>query len=349
MNLPLRFVKSYQVNKPKRQVFQLLMHGVFTLSFFGLVNAPNAQELKFSLPIQCEINQNCFIQNLPDLLQGSDTSDPFCQGASYDGHKGTDIRLLSLKDIDKNIPVIASADGIVKAFRDGEPDKLIITKEDKNNIKNKECGNGVVVSHQDGYESQYCHLKQNSISVQKGQQIKRGDTLGFVGNSGFASFPHVHLSIRKNGQWLDPISGLAPSQTCEPTDLQNTLWDEKTAKYFTENTSRLLMSGIAGKPIEHKQLVKIGPPQGLKNSDQAIVGWAWFINLRKGDQIRFTLEGPKGLISQNTTDAIDRHKASYSGFSGKRTTPEKGEYRLTTQLLRDGNPIEESLFVQTLE
>ena len=332
-----------------RDRFQLLKLSLLTIGLLGLTNMANAEDLKFGLPIKCEINKDCFIQNLPDILNGSDAADPFCQGATYQGHKGIDIRLLSLENIKEDIPVIAAGDGVVKAFRDGEEDRLIVTQEDRNRIKDKECGNGIVLSHVGGYESQYCHLKQNSISIQNGDKVKQGDILGFVGNSGFASFPHVHFTLRKGEQWLDPISGSAPSQSCQLTTKQNTLLDEETAKLFSENSSRLLTSGISGKVIEHIKLVRTGAPEKLKMSDQATVGWAWFINLRKGDQIRFTLEGPKGLLVENTTKPLDRNKASYSAYAGDKSRSIKGEYRLKTELLRDGQVIEESLFVQTLE
>ncbi len=332
-----------------RAVFQLLKRGLFTIGLLGFTNLANSEELKFGLPINCELNKDCFIQNLPDVLSNKTASDTYCQGATYGGHKGIDIRLLSLENIKDNVPVIASADGIVKAFQDGEEDKLMLTPQDKANIKGNECGNGIIITHVNGYESQVCHLKKNSITVKKGQKLKQGDILGFVGNSGFAAFPHVHLTVRKNGQWLDPISGAKPSQNCSSTKSKNTLLNKDTIKYFSANTSRLMISGITGSAVTHKELVKIGAPKKLSESDQAIVGWAWFINLRKGDQVRFTLEGPKGLITQNTTKPLDRHKADYSGYSGKRTKPDKGEYRLTTELLRNGQPIEEILFVQTLE
>jgi hypothetical protein len=350
MNLPLRFsVISAPVNRPMRSTFQLLLAIVFAIGFFQATYFAIAKEIKFGLPIKCELNKDCFIQNLPDVVTNKSALDTFCQGATYDGHKGIDIRIHSLRDMERNVPVIASADGIVKAYRDGEIDKIIATPEDRLLIQNKECGNGVVIVHEGGYETQVCHLKQNSISVEKGDQVKKGDTLGFVGNSGFAAFPHVHLSIRKDGKWLDPITGLPPSGSCTPPNTQNSLLDEDVVKYFEPNTSRLIASGISGNAIEHKQLVRTGSPAKLNQSDQAVVGWAWFINLRKGDQIRYILEGPKGIISENTSKPLDRHKATYSGYSGKKGKPTEGEYRLTTQLLRNGKPIHETLFVQTLE
>jgi len=171
------------------------------------------------------------------------------------------------------------------------------TPQDRERVKGKECGNGVVITHGDGYETQLCHLKQASIIVQKGDQVKKGDILGFVGTSGASEFPHVHF----------------------------------------------------GNVIEHKELVRKGAPSQAIKGDEAIVGWAWFINLRQGDQIRFLLEGPNGVISEITTDPLERKKASYSAFSGKRRTVEVGEYKLNTELLRNNEIIAQSLHVHIVE
>lgn len=332
-----------------RVTFQLLKHVVLALGVLSLGSQVQASDIKFGLPIKCKLEKDCFIQNLPDIIEGEGVADSFCHRATYNGHKGVDIRLFSLEDIKRNVPVIAAANGIIKATRDGEIDKLIATQEDRQSVKNKECGNGILIAHPNGFESQYCHMKQGSIVVKKGQQIKQGDTLGFVGSSGFSQFPHIHLSIRKNGQWIDPISGNPPAATCAVSNLQNSLLNQDTHQYFQANTTRLIASGISGTPIVHGNLVKIGVPEKLKEVDQAIIGWAWFINLRKNDEIRFTLEGPQGLIAQNTTNPIENHKATYSAFAGKKLQPEKGEYRLRTELLRDGQSIEDTLFVQILE
>lgn len=309
----------------------------------------NAEDFKIGLPIQCELEKDCFIQSLPDLLDTQDVADSFCQGATYNGHKGVDIRLLSLEDIKRNVPVIAPASGTIKAVRDGVKDILMTTPQDRERVKGQECGNGVVIEHGNGYETQLCHLKQGSISVQKGDHIEKGDALGFVGTSGASEFPHVHLELRKNAQWIDPVTGKKPSSSCTITPSGQTLFDTETIAYFAENTSRLIASGISGNVIEHKQLVRKGAPRQAFKGDEAIVGWAWFINLRQGDQVKFLLEGPNGVISAITTDPLERKKASYSAFSGKRRIVEAGEYRLNTELLRNNKIIAQSLHVHIVE
>lgn len=319
------------------------------MPFLFLTGMASAEEFKVGLPIQCELEKDCYIQSLPDLLETGDTADSFCQGATYDGHKGVDIRLLSLEDIKRNVPVIAPASGTIKAVRDGVKDILMTTPQDRARVKGKECGNGVVITHRNGYETQLCHLKQASISVQKGDRVEKGDILGFVGASGASEFPHVHLEVRKEGQWLDPVSGKKPGSTCDVKSTAETLFDAQTITYFSQNTSRLMASGISGNVIEHRQLVRKGAPKQASKGDEAIVGWAWFINLRKGDRIRFLLEGPNGVISEITTDPLERKKASYSAFSGKRRTVEIGEYKLNTELLRNNEIIAQSLHVHIVE
>jgi len=63
-------------------------------------------------------------------------------------------------------------------------------------------GNCVAVDHGQGVVSIYIHLK--SISVKKGQQVKAGETLGQVGQTGRANGPHLHFSIYVNQVATNP-------------------------------------------------------------------------------------------------------------------------------------------------
>jgi murein DD-endopeptidase MepM/ murein hydrolase activator NlpD len=48
----------------------------------------------------------------------------------------------------------------------------------------------------------YLHL--DTILVKEGQRVKRGQTIGTMGNTGYSTGTHLHLSITKNGQYIDP-------------------------------------------------------------------------------------------------------------------------------------------------
>jgi murein DD-endopeptidase MepM/ murein hydrolase activator NlpD len=67
---------------------------------------------------------------------------------------------------------------------------------------NRQRGNYVRIDHENGYKSVYLHL--DTILVKEGQRVKRGQTIGTMGNTGYSTGTHLHLSITKNGQYIDP-------------------------------------------------------------------------------------------------------------------------------------------------
>jgi murein DD-endopeptidase MepM/ murein hydrolase activator NlpD len=64
-------------------------------------------------------------------------------------------------------------------------------------------GNAVIVQHPDGSEAIYGH--SSAVSVKEGQQVKAGDQLGLVGQTGHAYGTHLHLEIHVKGQPEDPV------------------------------------------------------------------------------------------------------------------------------------------------
>ncbi|MFI6822361.1 M23 family metallopeptidase [Micromonospora sp. NPDC050187] len=67
-------------------------------------------------------------------------------------------------------------------------------------------GYTVIVRHADGSEAIYGHSSQ--LSVQEGQQVKAGDQLGLVGNTGHSYGSHLHLEVHVKGEPLDPVPWL---------------------------------------------------------------------------------------------------------------------------------------------
>ena len=298
--------------------------------FFASVERINAQtrDFRLELPVDCDVGVTCFFQNFADLDPSKNIRDPWCGNASYDGHKGTDIRLLSMADIASDVPVTASASGIVKAVRDGEPDRLVATSADRETVAGKECGNGVVIAHGDGFETQYCHLKRGSVSVRPGERVNVGDPLGAIGSSGFSQFPHVHLSLRQNGKWIDPVSGKSLGDACGTVDENTTYLSKKAYARLPQDRRQLLSAGVSGDVIKHQNLVRLGAPDQANPSSENSVAWAWFINLQKGDEISLQFSGPEGEISSSRLKALEQSKASYSAFTGRKLSPSPGEYQL---------------------
>ncbi|MDP3313684.1 M23 family metallopeptidase [Lutibacter sp.] len=65
-------------------------------------------------------------------------------------------------------------------------------------------GKHIRINHGFGYVSLYAHMSK--FNVRKGQRVKRGDLIGFVGNTGRSQAPHLHYEIMKNGINVNPIN-----------------------------------------------------------------------------------------------------------------------------------------------
>ncbi|MEI7980807.1 MAG: M23 family metallopeptidase [Bacteroidota bacterium] len=64
-------------------------------------------------------------------------------------------------------------------------------------------GNEIIIDHGYNYKTVYAHLSR--IFVKPGQKILRGQIIGYVGNTGKSTSPHLHYEVRKNGVPLNPI------------------------------------------------------------------------------------------------------------------------------------------------
>lgn len=64
-------------------------------------------------------------------------------------------------------------------------------------------GNVIFIDHGNGLVTMYCHL--DKITAQKGQEVKQGDLIGYVGSTGRVTGPHLHWGVSLNGNMIDPL------------------------------------------------------------------------------------------------------------------------------------------------
>ena len=286
----------------------------------ALAAAPaRADGFSLGLPLACSPGIDCWIQQYPAHGgAGEGAVDYACGQESYAGHDGTDFRV---RDLSSRVAVLAAAAGRVKAARDGAADRLVRNDADRAAVKGRECGNGVVIGHGGGFETQYCHLRQGSVLVRPGDTVEAGSALGEVGASGEAGFPHVHLTVRQNGKAVDPFDG-GPAVGAACGIAGRPLWNADAAGALAYNDKGdLLSAGF------HRGAVDLGAletgavmPENPAKDWPALVVYMWAVNLSKGDRITVTLKGPDRVDVANSV-TLDRNKAQYLLFTGKRRPP----------------------------
>lgn len=98
----------------------------------------------------------------------------FHQGMDFTSKQGTEI--------------VATGDGVVKLAE----------------LSRKGYGNHVIISHGYGYQTLYAHMVK--INVKEGQAVKRNQVIGWVGNTGKSTAPHVHYEVHYKGEAIDPVN-----------------------------------------------------------------------------------------------------------------------------------------------
>lgn len=305
------------------------------LALLTLALAPPAGAFELALPLACTLGETCYIQQYPDHDSGPAATDFTCGPLSYDGHDGTDFALPHRAAMAAGVDVLAAAAGTVKGVRDGVADFAPATP-------GKECGNGVVIDHGQGWETQYCHLKQGSVSVRPGDRVETGTILGQVGQSGQAEFPHLHLSLRRGGEKLDPFAPGAPACGAAGDDL----WSPD----LPYQPGGLLVIGLSD-AVPEFDAIKAGlPSPDLPATAPALVVWAHVFGPRAGDALVMQITGPSGEI---LTERVVFEKTQAMAFRAvgrklRSTGWPAGSYAASVRLLRGPNLLGEQALSLTL-
>jgi len=95
-------------------------------------------------------------------------------------HRGIDIATYRSGD-----PIVASADG------------QVVTAE-----YTYDYGNYVIIRHKHGYYTRYAHMSRFNVTV--GQRVQQNDVIGFIGNTGISTGPHLHYEVHIGSDVVDP-------------------------------------------------------------------------------------------------------------------------------------------------
>ncbi|MFA5517856.1 MAG: peptidoglycan DD-metalloendopeptidase family protein [Spirochaetota bacterium] len=174
------FNHKYPVSgKYKPGLFKLISPDDLRLVFFKdaipLVVNPDIENLyKYKLAFTSPLNTGFFTSMFGDRIN------PFSHEAGMQFHNGIDIATRT------GTPIRAAREGMVfhAEWREG-------------------YGNTVFIQHHDGYTSMYAHCFK--IFVKRGDWVKKGDIIASVGSTGRSTGPHLHYTIMRHGQAINPL------------------------------------------------------------------------------------------------------------------------------------------------
>ena len=141
---------------------------------------------------------------------------------------------------------VAHSDGVVVSYRNN-----------CTGFESGSYGNYVKLRHNDGYYTLYAHMAYNTVKVKTGDKVKRGQVLGYMGNTGYSFGGHLHFEVRTPADVkIDPTSYL-------DSDLPST--DDFKAGYDYFTLDNMYVRWGAGTNYGVK-LVKNLTPDGKKNA-----------------------------------------------------------------------------------
>jgi len=320
------------------------------LAFALLCAGPaTAQTVTLRLPVACEIGSTCAIQHYVDRDPSPAAQDYQCGTLTYEGHTGTDIRVPTTAAQKAGVDVVAAAAGKVLRVRDGMED-VSIRGRGRESVQNTECGNGLVIDHGEGWETQYCHMAKGSLAVKPGDMVTTGHKLGRIGLSGMTEFPHLHFTVRKDGKVVDPFAYGAPEKSCGGG---TSLWEPATRDALAYRPGTVLNRGFAAGPVKMEEIESGEAGRGKLTTDSpALVAFVRAIGLKGGDEQVLTVLAPDGkVLAENKAPPLDRDKAQWMMFAGVRNAKgafEPGIYRASYRVLRDGKTAIEETFEAAL-
>jgi murein DD-endopeptidase MepM/ murein hydrolase activator NlpD len=296
---------------------------------------------RFDLPVACPASTGCVVRQYVDQDPGPGYRDYRCGRYSYDGHRGTDIRVPDDILLSKGVAVLAAAPGVVAATRDGVAD-VSIREGGKEAIKDRAAGNVVLVDHGSGWRTSYWHLRNGSVAVKKGDRVVAGQPIGQIGLSGDTEFVHLHFEIRHDNEPVDPFNGTAIGSGCDKPG--QSLWSADAASRLAYVETWLFGAGFAATQpdmgVEHAGGYAF---ETLPTNSTALVFWIDVIGRRADDRQVIRLLSPDGTPVVEKAETVSESPLQSFQYIGKKRPPAgwpsgryRGEYRLTR--IVDGQP-----------
>lgn len=320
--------------------------------WFGHADMARAEPPQLQMPLECEIGVDCWVLRYFDHDPGEGTKDHECGFLTGDDHRGIDIRVRDYVAMRDGVVVVAAADGVVKATRDGVEDISVADNPDsRDEVSKYGLGNTVIINHGDGWQTAYGHMMKGSVLVREGDRVTAGQPIGMVGLSGLTTFPHMHFMVKHNGEALDPFTGLNPDPACG--DVSQTLWSPEALDELKYIRTVLLIAGFSDVvPDADDAENGLYDQSTLRPDGEVIAFWYHLMGANKGDQETLRITAPNGRVVVEREKTYQRNRVLAFDFIGDKLNNERlpsGIYRAEYQLVRNVEGTEQVILSRTFE
>ena len=141
--------------------------------------------------------------------------------------RGNHIGAFNMRRLHPTLGVIRPHKGVDLAGRIGDPVFATGDATVESTRSMRGYGRQILLDHEFGYKTRYAHLSK--VLVRPGEEIKRGQLIGLVGNTGISSGPHLHYEVIHKGRHVNPINYF--NQNMSPDEYDNLMKQMKDITY----------------------------------------------------------------------------------------------------------------------
>lgn len=185
----------------------------------------------------------------------------------------------------------------------------------------------VKIKHNNGYSSVYCHIKKGTFQVAKGEVVKKGAKLGYMGNTGNSNGAHLHFGVKDTqNRAVDPKPYLMGEKSFEAkenktTDVIYQAYDNDKKKWLGEitNYNTKNSNGYAGRKNHDIGGLRVKLSDGSKITIQTHIRDGkksrWLNPITKWDNTEMGYSGVKGKPIDAVMIKADKHKIKYRVYA----------------------------------
>ncbi len=287
---------------------------VFFLVLNLLIAEVTAGELLF--PLDCQLGTNCWLSSLPRHYFKDRQLDFRCGPLTKNNNLGTEFIIKDMQQMMEGVDVIAPISGQVTAKQDGHEDTLSLGSDS--------CGNMITIANEHLIVT-FCHLKNTSVRLSKGDKVNAGEVVGQVGSSGYVDHPKLFMKLEMiaddDGKVrdLDPFYGRQLDCGLPP----ESLWDKGDFMDFNARAGIVFNYGFAFDNITAHIITNGEHKKNIPANPGTFIAFVEMLSVNKGDIVNISITDSSGSVIASRKHEFGKFQTRYLLYVEKNLRQQK--------------------------